>query len=1096
MKKLVKIKPQSDDEQRQSAQDISKSFIVSAPAGSGKTTLLVKRFILCLSEVEEPEQVLAITFTRKAAGEMRQRIMDILFTSESDSNFLNPKFAAALSKLRKKAKKRSWLIELNPSRLSIMTIDAFCRLIVESKPFNDGFFISPNVDDSPRYLYQKAARSALSEISAESYESIVKRQLTNFNNRWADLETLLADMLTFRDQYLMQIGIDYDIADFQGSLKKNIEIKLLAVLRLVPKNLFYDKSYLYNHTQKKLHGRAAETLKLGLEIESFKEWKSALSRLIFTKNRELRKKVDKSVGFLTDDPLLKDLKHLWLKVISVVKNDDKLRKALLELLEVPDAHSSRSYKNVSDMTQLMKLAIAHLEIVFAENDTVDFSQYVLAALYSLGNAEELTDVALRMDYKISHILVDEFQDTSPIQLELIKKIISSWSLDGSKSLFLVGDPMQAIYRFRMADDRIFKELMRSKKIGNLHLHPILLTKNFRSQPLLVDWINKVMPIALSIIDNTSNNFVMQFPSSNKPKERPYQFLLFEKNDDQEAIFICNEVKKLIAESRLKDSTQPIEIGIIGRSRTHLAEIIRKLKSERISYETSGLDALVNLPVINDLLALTGILLHKGDRASWFAFLRAPWVGLRLETLQEISSEKLIIVGLKKFWKNRDNKNEVRKRVGQIYELFEYLFSCQKTKKISELVRDTWKILDLNDVYGDELSLHAKQKFIDMIRILEESEKTVTLKFLRDEMNRSFPQKGVDSVVKIMTIHKAKGLEFDYVFLPGMNKSVRGQERSLMYWNEFKEKSNSNVLIGARIDIDSDPVYEYLFSLEKEKIQEEIVRVLYVALTRAKQKVIMTAVVNGNLKKEKKRFAKNTFASLLELSVLASYRGKENANQSPMMRESEEYYLKQIKKISLAKLPNEPANSNINLSVDFDWAGVGAKQIGIVVHSIFQNIDNLGSADDRALQLKNAMHYAKRRLLRFGIKGSKLKESLERVRLALVNVLYTSRGDWLFSAKHSQAENEMPLLVRRDNITVKIIIDRTFVDENGCRWIIDYKTGFHEGSNIEKFLETEFIRHRHQLETYAQAIAETEEKAIMLALYFPLLNYWKEWRYKH
>ena len=136
-------------------------------------------------------------------------------------------------------------------------------------------------------------------------------------------------------------------------------------------------------------------------------------------------------------------------------------------------------------------------VVFAARGTVDFAQYTLAALEALGEADAPSDLLLRLDLAIDHLLVDEFQDTSAAQFALIEKLTAGWTPDDGRTLFAVGDPMQSIYRFRDAEVRLFLEARERGAIGNVPVRFLDLARNFRSQGHIVSWVNRVFPSVLA-----------------------------------------------------------------------------------------------------------------------------------------------------------------------------------------------------------------------------------------------------------------------------------------------------------------------------------------------------------------------------------------------------------------------------------------------------------------------------------------------------------------------------------------------------------------------------------------------------------------------
>ncbi len=138
---------------------------------------------------------------------------------------------------------------------------------------------------------------------------------------------------------------------------------------------------------------------------------------------------------------------------------------------------------------LLPLLVAHLKVIFNDSGCMDFIEVSLNALQALGGDEAPTDLACFFDYRMQHLLIDEFQDTSLLQYQFFSKLVSQWQNGDGKSLFVVGDPMQSIYRFRSAEVGLF---LKAKKegIGPVKLIPLQLKCNFRSTTTLLDWINE------------------------------------------------------------------------------------------------------------------------------------------------------------------------------------------------------------------------------------------------------------------------------------------------------------------------------------------------------------------------------------------------------------------------------------------------------------------------------------------------------------------------------------------------------------------------------------------------------------------------------
>jgi ATP-dependent exoDNAse (exonuclease V) beta subunit len=163
--------------------------------------------------------------------------------------------------------------------------------------------------------------------------------------------------------------------------------------------------------------------------------------------------------------------------------------------------------------------------------------------------------------------------------------------------------------------------------------------------------------------------------------------------------------------------------------------------------------------------------------------------------------------------------------------------------------------------------------------------------------------------------------------------------------------------------------------------------------------------------------------------------------------------------------------------------------GAVAHRWLQHIATVGveqfAGDDATLdKLQPAI---RRLLLRTGVEAENLNRAIKRVCAVLSNALADERGRWLLSSQHGKAVNEYPLTLKSGDRFRHLVVDRSFVCEQGIRWIVDYKTSSHEGGDRAQFIASESLRYAPQLAAYRQAFAQLEARPISVALYFPLLR---------
>ncbi len=177
---------------------------------------------------------------------------------------------------------------------------------------------------------------------------------------------------------------------------------------------------------------------------------------------------------------------------------------------------------------------------------------------------------------------------------------------------------------------------------------------------------------------------------------------------------------------------------------------------------------------------------------------------------------------------------------------------------------------------------------------------------------------------------------------------------------------------------------------------------------------------------------------------------------------------------------------------FEWAGFGVRHLGIVLHDLLRRVADEGMQHWNAARARASEPLVRRALASRGLSDDELDESVAAVVEALSAVLEDQRGRWILSAEHRQAENELALSGVLDGKLVSVYIDRTFVDAEGVRWIVDYKSGRHEGADAQAFLDQEQARYAPQLERYARLMSIHDPRPVRVGLYFPLLRGWRAW----
>jgi len=708
-----------DGDVRERALSPTESFIVEAPAGSGKTELLTRRFLKLLSCVQHPEEILAITFTRKAANEMRLRILNKGYTGD-------------------------------PQKLRIMTIDAFCNDLVSRMPLKSKQTYEFVISESPEKLYQQAVENIFLYQEADNIN--LKKLLLHVDNDVLRLTELCVDMLSHRDQWLpYMFGLEA-ITELEHNLKKSREFLIQRAHKLLPPEYHVPD----------------------------------VADVFLTKKAEWRKKA----------PLLEN---------------PALAEVLIDLFHAPDENYSDSQKDlIQSLAELLPLLVAELQLVFKEKNQIDFIEINLRALNALGSDDAPTDLALYLDYALKHLLIDEFQDTSVMQLTLIERLVSAWEPGDGRSLFLVGDPMQSIYRFRKAEVGIFIKAQR-EGIKNIPLISLRLTKNFRTVDKLVDWHNDFFAQLFPDQSNETLGAVAYKPSS------------AHKISHHQAIFYSPEKDFLgIIKNNLHKHT-----AILVRSRTHLKSILNILHQENIAYKATDIAFLEDNIIIQDLFALTKALLDLNDRIAWLSILRAPWCNISLLELHTIAGfdHQADIWGL--------INNNTLDNLGNFKSALGWALENSRRYPLRVWVEKTWLKLNGPDYLKDQQELNYVYAYLDLLDKYEDIE------IIAEKLSGLGLPRNTDPNIKleIMTIHKSKGLEFDVVILPGLGRPTRPDSSKLLLWSERINYLGEPELLVAPLKHKSESenkTYQYLKREESKRAYYEMQRVLYVAATRAKE----------------------------------------------------------------------------------------------------------------------------------------------------------------------------------------------------------------------------------------------------------------------
>lgn len=1088
--------PISDSKQRETALDISKSLIVQAPAGSGKTSLLVQRFLTLLAQASTPEEIVAITFTKKAAAEIKDRIINLItspasFTTDVHKN----KIYTVAHQAYQRNQEKNWHLLENPNRLKIQTIDALSYSIIKQAPILSQLGATEILEN------QKLENCYLRAITAlfDHPTSALKNLLLHLNNDLRQTENLLLTLLKKREQWLPYIvTTKNNPKQFKAYLENTLSTIVNESIEKCSNLLESKFPTIIDLAQFSNNILQLIDFKNNNFCMVLEHWEF-IAKMLLTKKFTWRKSVDAKNGFpaasstknKTEKELFQQKKEQLKSLLDELQENESIRQNLEDILNLPaTTYSVQEWNLVLSLCELLPLLVAELKLIFQQEQAVDYAEILMAADYALGLADNPSELALNLDYKIQHLLVDEFQDTSLAQYRLIEKLIAGWQPNDGHTLFIVGDPMQSIYRFRQAEVGLFLRAQ-TEKIGAIQLAPITLSTNFRANQTIIDWINanfqKILP-KTSNINYGAIPFTPSVAANTTENNQSIQVqLLTDGTESDEAQHLINIIKKIQSNNATEKT------AILVRSRTHLNKILPALNQAHINYQAVELENLSANPVIQDLFALTRALLDLTDRIAWLAILRAPWCGLSLKDLHAIANwqHALIIENLNDYKNILNLSPDAKIRLAKFVPIIVQHLNYVQRKNVSSLVENTWHALAGNTCI-DASEIETAELFFKLLTHNDQNG-TVDPQFLERSLNALFATTNaaatMDLPLQIITIHKAKGLEFDHVIIPGINRTSKNDSKDLLLWTEYLKQHQGNGLLLAPMASSEDKnktnkIYDYLWYLEQQKTRYETGRLLYVAMTRAKKSVHLIGTTENHANKNNNKInsiEKNSLLSQLTSSFDENWiipcSSQTQPNTKPthitIERLSSDFNFPKIKKLAEYDTVFKPIDDNAS--------------VGTLIHKYLEKISNEGFDQWNDNYILVQRENFKRALIQEGCWD--IEKNLAIVIQALRNTINDPRGRWILD-QYPDSHSEYKITAIFNDEIKSLVIDRTFTDD-GKTWIIDYKTST-PNTDLNTFLEQQKLLYQAQLEEYAAALQRLENRPIHLGLYFPLCQGWIEW----
>ena len=1114
----------SDQRARQQALDASESFIVQAPAGSGKTELLIQRLLTVLANADHPSEVLAITFTNKAAGEMRERLHSALVAaSVPASDDLSPLEVTRrdlAARVLTRDRERGWHLLADMSAVLIDTFDAFCARLTARAPLVTvaaaGALAGIAVSLTP--LYREAARDALFDADIGESSDVL---LTLAANRVDDVIDLIANLLGRRSQWL---GEAVDVSDEAISRHTS---RLLRDVRQALEAVSARLNSAHQHSIERLLEFTATSLLLadkdalasdraaaamdwpsGAGVRSVATWRT-LAAMLLTDKGELRKSggVNKTTGFpKSDDQDFIDIspqprteaKARMQALLDALVNEPEFLRALSKTRHLPTNDAITEHAPLLQATlTVLRLAAANLILLLRERGVTDFGGVATAALHVLNEARE--DVMAGLDAQLKHVLVDEVQDTNPAQFALLSSLVADWSAGDGRTLFLVGDPMQSIYGFRDADVGLFA-LAQTQGVSDVRLKQLTLSANYRSQPAVIDWVNVELARVFRHVGAWQRqvvNFEPAVATRDADAQAGVHRLAFaDANAEAQAM------AQLAALLRQKSADQ--SIAILVRSRSHAEAIIAAFAQHKVAFVAREFARWTERETIRDLLSLTYAIAQPSDRLALFSVLRSPWVGATLATLSALAAHldgdgKIAptwralapVQSQPREWQTALPADEVE-RINRAYAAFSVAEARAWLSPLSERVQAAWQsfggastCIDADaredaDAFFAWLNVHAIGGQLPPRHIVDA---------LLDAERRSFSSAHpAATAVEILTIHKAKGLEWDHVFLPGIDRKQRGDSRDLAQWRFTSDAEEGvgdrSVLVVARDSRKKleGSVYDYVSQHTAAARSAEVKRLLYVAVTRAKTTLTLTRCNASRAP------ATDSFSALL-----GDVADEQFAPPQPIVDKRLRLEKSLTRCNGAQTMGHEWVAARLqwpayraavgNAELPIPQSQLNARAEGVVGHLLFEG---LAASMSAVTEFAPNESVVKRLLLSERADEPSAAQIAARLTAWFKTAARRDTVKFLFSPELADAAIELTLVAPNQDL---LRADRTFVTAKGERWLVDFK--FSQPATAGE-LAVEAERYQPQLRQYAALLKRLDEsrgltRPIRVALYFPWLD---------
>jgi len=1057
----------------------SENIAVFASAGTGKTRLLVHRILKLLLNEVDPAHILAITFTRKAAAEMRERLMIVL---ADWAGFDDQQLQLALQQLAHphdpdsitKARKLYEQILFSEYDIRITTFHAFCQDILKRFALHAGvpagFHLLETTEElkqeAREQLYKVAHRGTDTNLTDALYE-LLKHSAT-VNNVNTILNTFIdsrSDWWSFTEN--QNDPITYATDRLQEYLFSNLDENspigpnaIDADTKLLPALQLY-QTYLASHVTAKnqqLSNLLTTSLK---DIASAKNLIPSIVPIFLTqKNQPRQLKASKALEKSLGSQKMLDFIQLHQVLCDLILQElDILKKENLLAFNQAWFYSGHYLLKIYQRLKFSRHAL--------DFDDLEWHTYLLLTKHNSASW-----IQYKLDQRIEHILIDEFQDTNPTQWNLLFPLLEELAANlpcSNKSLFFVGDTKQSIYGFRRANPQLLFTAS-EWATQNLNAKLIETDHSYRSSPVIIDFVNRVFcanaekPLldGYRLHEAAQTNLwgQVQIDPLITPEEKVKEQIEFRNPLLQtkantelnchylEGQAVAKHINKLIAdftpilEREQARMLRYSDIVILARNRTHLSQLELALREENIPYTSINNGEFLDQLEVQDILALLTYLSQPHNDLALTQTLRSPCFGISDEDLMTLadckqdswheklkshaanSPNSLLSLAYEQLqkWQHLANRIPVHDLLDKIYFeiniLTRYASCCMPTKKHQVLTNLTHLLQLTLDLDAGRYS--SIQSFLNLIQ-----KPGISNAIASD--TKAHQQE--ENTIQLMTIHSAKGLEAPVIFLidTGSLPPKQRAYETVINWPFKAQRPEQFFITGRKQNLDQKT--QALLNQQSTTNWKEELNLLYVALTRAKQYLFISGV-------EAKRNQGNNWFSIIHQAIaetpkdssLEAWQFKYGTPPCIKTQPSKENfeYIETTHDLSKPFTKLEKQESD---AIELATANTALASYGTLVHKLFELLAKNKPHDSEALHRKTELALNKEISAKeFSMASKEVNQCLNASELK--EIFTRESGKEILS--------EVPVCFIENGKALHRIIDRLVITESSV-WIIDFKT---------------------------------------------------------